>query len=253
MSVNQTIATVEDLLDPELRVIGGISTKHPGEPKVRVSKKYVPIYTDEIVKYLSPEFKFQRGTRFFGYCNAHSVDLDYNGDKLIIENSYDLSRAFSFKYKDAHISIPLDLERQLHIGIKATKVADGFKNNKGDIITAINSAKTIVEKLKTVPALKLFRSDIRKIVFKEVREKEGFSKVNHHTVPARLENASVYEYVNYIVDNYFIGKYTYRIKDPKSGLFVVKAGRATKSPFVRLKITNNVYDYLHENYVEAFI
>lgn len=219
--------------------------------KGKVSKKYVPIYTSEVIQHLSPEFEFKRGVKYYDFNSAHSVYLDYNGATVSIENSYDRSRAFSFKYNDGSIVIPLDLTRQLHIGKKATTVSEEIRINKDEIMVAISNAKTIVEKLKDVTALPQFKADIEKVIFKPIIEKEGFQELLLHEVGE--SNDTVYKYINRLVKMYEEGDYHIKIKDKKTGDFRTRFGRKSSSAFVKLQTTNAVYKYLYDEYIEAFI
>lgn len=217
----------------------------------KVSKKYVPIYTSEVIEHLSPEFEFNYAVKYYSFNSAHSAYLDFNGATISIENSYDRSRAFSFKYNDGAITIPLDLNRQLHIGEKAKVVVNDISINKDAIIKGIENAKTVVEKLKFAKATDEFKDAIKNIIFKQAIEKDNFVELIDADVASTYK--SVYTYVNATIKKYEEGNYRIKQVSKKDGQMELRHGRKSSSAFLKLQITNAIYEYVAENFPEAFI
>jgi len=218
------------------------------DPLTGVSKKYVPILSTEIVDILAPEFEFTQGVRYYNYNSAHSIHFEYKGNHIALENSYDRSRAFSFKLLSNWIALPLDLERQIHLGENAKALTPNFKINKSEISEAISTARTIVNKLKSVSARPEFKAEIENIVFKTIKERKGFLDI---TFEVGSQYDTVYKYINEICDTYINGHYIYR--EVVNGETKNRKARKSNSNFMRLQMTNKVYAYLYENYIEAFI
>jgi len=216
-----------------------------------VSEKYVPIYTSEIIEHLEPEFSFKYGVKYYNFNSAHSVYLDYKGATISIENSYDRSRAFSFKYNDNGFIIPLNLNRKLHIGEQAKIIVDNISVNKDELIDAIENAKSAVEKLKHTPVRDDFKIAVRDIVFKQPMSKDNFVELVDWNVSEIYKN--VYDYTNAMIKKYEEGDYFVKLKSKKTGNIELKAGRKSSSAFLKLQMTNAIYKYIKEAFPEVFI
>lgn len=215
----------------------------------KVSNKYVPIYTSEIVRDLAPEYTFVEAVRYCTYNTMHSVLLKNDeGDAIVIDNSYDRTRAFSLHYSIGKFNIPLNLERQVHIGENAKHLVEDLTLNKADIKVAIENAKIIAQNLKETHIIDKFKTDIINIVFKQITSRKNFVELD-------LDIADSYDnffdFINTVVDRYYKGEYHIVKKTAKGES--IKKGRVIKSRFSKLKITNKIHKYLVESAIELFV
>ena len=225
----------------ELEIFENVSPK--------VSAKYVPIYTSEVVRDLAPEFKFVEGVRYCSYNTMHSVLLkNEDGDVIVMDNSYDRSRAFSLYFSVGKFNIPLNLDRQIHIGENARHLVEDLTLNKKDIQKAIEDAKTIARNFKDTHIIDDFKKEIIDIVFKQVKSRKNFVELDL-IIADGYDN--FFDFINTVIDRYYKGQY-HVVKKTAKGERIHK-GRVIKSRFGRLQISNNVYKHLAKNHIELFV
>lgn len=214
----------------------------------RVSDRYVPIYTSEVVKNLSPEFDFVSGTKFSNSCTQHMVHLNIGSSNISISNSYDRSKSFSLYLVSHNVQIPLNLEKQVHIGQNASRLTADFKLNKPDILEAIKNAEQTINTLKNTKIVDRIKSKLQNIVFATPMLRKGFSELDVKS----LDNISVYEYINDMINTYICGDYHVVVKN-KYGQNVVRKGRVVKSKFTKVVIMNRVFKYINSELPELSI
>jgi hypothetical protein len=212
----------------------------------KVSEKYVPIYTTDIIESLEPEFKFSHAYKL-NNGTAHAAILvtfrfNEDGDNILIENSYDRTRAFRLSFLKNSFIIPLDLDKVVHIGDRAKDIETHFAENKENILEALKNAKEIVHYLQVTKIPKKIKNDIKNIVF-ENQIKSG--KEIDITIASSYD--SIFTYTETLIDRFVNGEY-HTIKDGK-----VRKGRKVKSNFRKLQLTNKIYKYLKETYKHIFI
>jgi len=215
----------------------------------KVSAKYVPIYTSEVIKALEPEFTFIEGMRYNNYKTMHSVYLENDlGDKITIDNSYDRTRAFGFRFHSDGLAIPLNLDRQIHIGQHAQELADNLIVDKQALVDAIQNAKNVVQVLRDTPITQGFKDEIISVIFKKVIERNGFKALDI-VIADSYDN--FYSFIVTAVARYLKGDYT--VTMDVDGREVTRKGHVIKSRFQRLYVTNDVYGYLEEERPEVFV
>ena len=217
-----------------------------------VSKKYVPIYTSEIIEILAPEFHFVSGEKYYNFNSAHTVFLESeNGIKIAISNSFDRTRAFSAFLIADEVRIPLNLDRQIHLGQEAAALTENFKANKPEFFVAIEHATAIVRKLKTTNIPQYVKDEVQEIVFAATKKRKGFLELDLN-IADNYDNC--YTYINTCISRYVKGEYNVVIesKSHKDGE-VIRKGVKLGSRFVKLQVTNEVYTYLSTEMPELFI
>jgi len=211
-----------------------------------VSEQYVPLYTSEIVKELEGSFEFESAVRYCDSGTMHSVTLvNREGDRIHIDNSYDRSRAFSLRFTDGQITIPLDLDKVVHRGTNAKELIDNIHRDKNSIVEALQDAKTTVLNLKETKITKEFKEAIIAVIFKDVL----VSKEVDITIADSYD--TFYEYIHTVTDRFLKGEYHTVGRNDKSDM--IRKGRVIKSRFRRLDVTLKVYKFLKSNVPELFI
>ncbi len=217
----------------------------------KVSAKYVAIYSSQIIKDLAPEWSFVEGTRFWKRNTAHSVLLENKeGDRISITNSYDRSAAFSLHYLvKGGIRIPLNLDRQVHIGKNAASLVEDLTLNKDELAIAVKQAKTLVLKMKDTRINDRFKPEIIDIVFSNIVERKDFLELD---LTIGDEYTTVYSYITTVVERFFAGHYNYVVK-LKSGEEKIRKGKVNTNRFSKLYRTNKLYQHLLEKHLELFM
>ena len=219
-----------------------------------VSEKYVPIFTSEIIEILSPEFKFVSGEKYYNFNSAHTVFLeDTKGTRIAISNSYDRTRAFSAYLISEEMRIPLNLDRQIHLGSEAAVLVENFKLNKPEFFVAIEHAKEIVGKLKTTNIPEYLKEEIVTYVFDKPLKRKGVVELDLVIAETDYYN-TCYGFINTVIGRYVKGDYNLVVesKTHKDGE-IIRKGIKLSSRFIKLQVTNAVYNYLAEELPELFI
>lgn len=215
----------------------------------KVSDKYVPIFTSKVIQNLSPEFEFKSGLKFSNANSQHMVYLKYdNQTDIAIANSFDRSRAFSVHLVSNNIHIPLDLDRQIHVGEHAASLTENFKINKSEVVDAIKHAKSIVFKLQRTPAIDRIKTDIINIVFDTPMKRKGFAELDFKI---DRDVKTVYTYINAAVDTYIKGEYHIALE--KNGKDIIRKGVKINSRFKKICIMNSIYKYIEKELPEVLI
>ena len=217
-----------------------------------VSDKYVPIYTSEIIEILEPEFKFVGGEKYYNFNSAHTVFLESeNGIRIAISNSFDRTRAFSAFLIADEIRIPLDLDRQIHLGSEAAALTENFRDNKPEFFVAIEHATAVVRKLKTTNIPQYVKDEVTEIVFAATKKRKGFIELDLNIAD---NYNTCFTFINSCIYRYIKGEYNV-VLESKSSLDgeVIRKGSKLSSRFVKLQLTNEVYSYLAEELPELFI
>ncbi len=216
----------------------------------RVSKKYVPIFTTEIIEILSPEWEFIGGKQFVKGLSKHYVDLtNDDGDLIRIYNSYDRSLALSVSLVSDGLGIDLGVDRLIHIGHKAKEFTEDLKLFKDDIAKGIVTAKKIDAFLKTAKVTPRIQKEISNIIYRKEADRKGFQSYTNY-VDVLVEKKSIKNIKAYILKSlelYYDGEYTITVSGVK------KDGRKTKSYLRIIADENRIYTYLEENFPEYFI
>jgi len=239
-----------------------------------VSKKYVPIYTSEIVESLKPEFEFDYGYKFGDKSSKHYVQLKNKDEDIIrIYNSFDRSFALRIYFITDDLQFPLvDNGRIVHIGEKAKKIED-FKDLKKEILKSIPAIKELKANLeneivdldseiiaeinRTIPFEVIYRAEYN------LRKRKGDTKSKFEvkfdnyvdTVAKKAaENGNpltVYQYLNLSIKNFIDGNYglihVLNNKETK------KSGKKITSPFSRVLALFRINNKLQEVLPEYFI
>jgi hypothetical protein len=245
----------------------------------KVSERYVPIYTTELIEALAPEFEFVQGYKFGrGTGSKHYITLkNKDNDCIRIYNSFDASLAFRayLVSDDIQFSI-VDENRVIHTGDKARSLGDKdhIQEIKEAIIKAIPNTKLLSSKLKDTEidldseiADKIKEAISKYKMYHYIRSKKRTKKaekdvdvdvdyefVNYtDDVVKKLQDAgkniSIYSYINLSIKNFLQGNYG--IKNTKTQ--VVSSGNPVKSVTNRIIITNNVAKVLEKDYFEYLI
>ena len=216
-----------------------------------VSERYVPIYSTELIEALAPEFEFQNGLKFRPGSNAHYIDFKgRDGEHLRIYNSYDRSMAIRVDMISEGVSIPLGIDRLIHLGKKAEHFKEDFTEAKKDIIEAVATGQEIDMFLKNTVAVAPITEKITKAVFKIGRTKEQEAKiteVNNYTDLLLEKGISLKVYLNKTINSFIKGEYTY-ISDG-----VKRNGTRRDSMLQKLQCENRVMTLLKEENIEVFL
>jgi len=217
-----------------------------------VSDKYVPIYTSEIIKILEPEFKFVSGEKYCNFNSQHSVFLENDtGDTIIITNSYDRTRAFSASLIADEIRIPLNLDKQIHLGSEAAALTENFKENKVEFFKAIEHAKDVIRNLKSTNIPDYIKEVVIEKVFAKPLARKGFLELD---LTISDNYVTCFTFINSAITRYVNGEYNIALtsKTHVDGE-VIRKGVKTNSRFIKLQITNEIYSYLKDEIPELFI
>jgi len=217
----------------------------------KVSDKYVPIFTSELMKLLEPEYKFEDGVRIKGTTTAHFVDLkNEDGDTIRIYNSFDRTMALRIDMVSEGIAIPLGIDKLIHIGQKAKNFQEEFKEAKADILAAVIVAKTFKEYLEKTVATEDIAKEITNSIFVHGNGKEqnlGITEFINYTDLLLNQNISLKKYINLSIRSYQLGEYSY-VKDGKK-----MNGRPKTSVLGRVHLENRLIQTLNEKFPEYFL
>ncbi len=214
----------------------------------RVSNKYVPILTTDVIKALSPEFNFVSGVKFVRGRSKHYVDLvNKAGDQIRVYNSFDRSLALRASLISDGLVIDLGVDRLVHIGQRAKDFTETLENTKADIIKNIKTTKKMVRKLSKEVITPEMAKDISDIVFAKVMKKGATEYTNYTDVLMENKDITITNYVKGTLTNYFSGNYTYVKKGEK------RNGLKKDSMLAKVKIENKLMAFLEEAYLEYFL
>ena len=212
------------------------------------SKKYVPIYSSEVIRLLEPEFKFVEAVKFSPISSAHYFDLVTNDNKtkLRIYNSYDRKLALRVSLVSDGMTIPLGVDRLVHIGAKAQSFTEDFTDAKEEIIKAIDTAKVVDTFLKDTTIYPELAEVLTENIFTLWKSKNSV-KVNN---PADnlIDKVSIKEYLTKSINIYLKGAYTFVNKDGKT-----LKGAKEGSVVYRLRTENKVIKVLKAEFPELFL
>ena len=94
----------------------------------RVSEKYAPIFSTDLIKILAPEFKLVKAQRTSSGSTGHYVDMINDKKETIrIYNSYDRTLSFRMSLVSGKYSIDLGTNRVIHRGETASTLTETFK------------------------------------------------------------------------------------------------------------------------------
>jgi len=216
-----------------------------------VSEKYVPIYTSEIIKILEPEFKFVSGEKYYNFNSAHTVFLENtDGTKIAISNSYDRTRAFSAFLVHDEIRIPLNLDRQIHLGGEAALLTENFRENKNEFFIAIEHAKRVVKNLQDTEIPEDLKEEIVDIVYAIPKGRKAFIELD---LIIADNYKSVYSFINTCISRYISGEYNLVLEAKNKDGELIRKGSKLTSRFVKLQVTNAIYTHLFKTMPELFI
>jgi len=213
----------------------------------KVSKKYVPILSSDIIDALAPEFSFVGGTKFYKYSTSHNIRL-YNAEldtEIVFENSYDRSRALVFSVVVDGVFLPINIDRIVHIGQYAKAFVSDTVVNKEAIIEGIKNTTDLVVTLKETKATKEFKTAIEGYVFGIQSKRKGFQGYKLNIASRYKKN--VYDYATRLTNDFLEGNYTVTING------VEKQGTRNGDKFERTRISNKIVKFLKEEYIEIFV
>jgi len=212
----------------------------------KVSDQYQPIYTSYIVEVMKPEFHLERGYDLGG--TRHSVKIVNDRDEyIVIENSFDGSWAFRLWVgkRGEYFHIPLDLERVIHRGQKAKSLTENFLYSKEEVLEAFKNTRTIMKKLQETR----ISENVKKRIIEEV-----FKKQIKDGLEVEIEIASsydtIYDYIQTVLERYVDGGYY--LKNPRSDK-VRKGRKKSQEVFLKMRVMNNLYKIIQEEYPEVLI
>ena len=211
----------------------------------KVSKKYVPIFTSDIINVLSPEFKFVDGCQPVASTTAHYVNLSDGTNTIRIYNSYDRKLALRFAFVE-EVAIDLGVDRLIHLGNKAATFVSSLEDVKKEILTAVNTAVKINTYLSNVKITPEIAKSISNIVFSNIIKKEGFQEYTNY-IDLLIPKVSIKAYIYQTLNKYIAGDYVYTIKGVK------KNGKRKGSLFFKLKKENQLMNFIQEEYVELML
>jgi hypothetical protein len=223
----------------------------------KLSDKYVPIKTSELVKALEPEYQFTDGYRFAGNGSTrHYVDLKSDDTTIRIYNSFDGSLALRAYITSGGLQFSLFKDtRVIHRGQGALEVYN-VQEVKEQILNAVPVAQEMINKLSTMDVTEEIQEIVNEAVFKEqkARIKYDAEFVNYVDEAKKMleENGktmSTYAYINRTINNYLKGDYGVKYKDKNT----LRAGRPIKSPYSRITLVSVVEKALTEKMPEYFI
>ncbi len=219
----------------------------PGE---KTSEKYVLLKSTEIIKALSPEFELVKIEQWGNAKCRHSVSL-YNKEndiKIVFDNAFDGRDAFRIRL-DADLHIPLNFERQVHMGKPASDMIVHFKDSKSDLIQSAIDAREIYQKLKSTNIPQFIKEDLEDLVFGSIKRSKTFIELDYTKNVQNLNSFG--EYLNGLVSAFMNGDYNVVVKT-KSGERV-RAGRIPKNRYQGLEIQQKLHKYIKKELPLAFI
>ena len=215
-----------------------------------VSDKYVPIFTTDIMALLEPEFTFEYGLQITPASSAHFVSLKNDDTNIRVYNSFDRSMALRIDMVADGISIPLGIEKLIHIGQKAKNFQEEFNLAKQDILDAVVTAKVFTAHLQNTKATKEIAAEITKSIFvhgKGSARNKGITKINNYTDLLLEKGITLSKYINLSIRSFLTGEYTY-IKDGKK-----INGKSKRSLVYKLHLENRLIKTLQEKFPEFFL
>jgi len=216
----------------------------------RVSKKYVPIMSTELIALMEPEFKFVGGTQIRKGSTKHYIDLDSGDDHLRIYNSYDRTMALRVNLVSDGMVIPLGVDRLVHIGQKAKDFTVEFTEAKDEIKEAIKTAKLTDFFLKDNVITVELAKTLTEAIFQHGTGKkinQGITDIRNFTDILIDQKISIKKYITLSVRAFLTGEYTY-IKNGKK-----LNGRKKEGIMRKVKIENRVIKALTDEYPEYFL
>ncbi len=226
----------------ELRAFETVSPK--------VSAKYVPIYTSELIEIMEPEFTLINGCKIFPSWSAHYVDLGNEaGDTIRIYNSFDRRWALGVSLiSENGLSIKLGgVDRLIHMGQKAESFKESFAEAKDSILESIANAKVLFGVLSSVSIEKELADKITNIVFRKFIKKDGFQDVSNPADILLDKSISVANYITLTLKNYEDGNYTVTANAKK------RTGRKTKSVFDKVTSENIIMKLIETDFLEYLL
>jgi len=213
----------------------------------KVSKKYVPILSSDIIDALAPEFTFVGGTKFYKYSTSHNIFLhnEETNTTIVFENSYDRSRALVFSVVVDGVYLPISIDRIVHIGQYAKSFVDDTIVNKEAILEGIKNTNNLVVTLKETKVTKEFKKAIEGYVFDIQSKRKGFQGIKLDISPYYKRN--LYTYITRLTNEFLEGNYTVTVNGTE------KKGTRNGDKFERTRISNKIVKYLKEEYIELFI
>ena len=220
-----------------------------------VSKKYVPIFSSEIVEAMEPEFEFLGFKKYFGKRTPHSFTLrnTETGEIIKIFNSYDGTMALRMFYVDGDLPIDLGVDRLIHRGNKAKDFKESIEDAKFAIIDAVETAKTLNQVLESTKVTKKQQKRITEVVFSRIIKRKDVNEVTNYvdvlveTAGERDHEFSIKQYILGSIQEFIGGNYTYVQNGTK------KNGRKINSAFGRVEIENDVVKMIEDEFVEVML
>ncbi len=219
-----------------INTIEDVKTFEKVSPKC--SSKYVPIKTSDFIKAMDGKFDFVGGKQYQYASSAHSVTLEKGeGLQVYIENSFDRSMSLrvSFKYNE----FIFGRIKQVHIGQGAQELA----KMSNDITKWYDNASGAINTLRNMTLPLDVQVEIAKIAFKA----RGVDLAYIRNLEYNSNNAL--EFIEYIVQGIKEGDF-FRT-DLKTGK--LKTLQKVKSQYLVVKINNEIWEYISDEYPELYI
>ena len=214
-----------------------------------VTKKYVPIFTSEIIELLKPEFELVEVKRFGKATSAHYADfISKDGIQLRIYNSYDRELALRVNLLADGMLIPLGVERLVHMGQNAKNFTKEFKDAKKEIIDAVQTAKDIDTFLKGHIISEAMAKKFTEVIFKLPKNREAVSIKNPVESIVGKMDVTLKEFIKKSIVNYLRGEYQYTNKEGKT-----LKGPKQGTLLARVIVENRVIKEIDEQFPELFI
>ncbi len=214
----------------------------------KVSAKYVPIYTSELIKILEPEFTLVNGCKPYPSYTTHYVDLvNETGDTIRIYNSFDRRWALSVNLISDGLTIKLGTDRLIHMGQKATNFTEDFEDAKQSILDAIVNAKTFAGVLASTKIEKDLAKAITDSVFRNFIKKDGFQEIVNYADILIEKDITVKNYINTTLKNFAEGNYTVTISGKK------RVGRKSSNVFEEVLNKSKIMKLVENEYLEYLL
>ncbi len=231
----------------EVNSIEGLKAFEQISPKV--SSKYVPIYSTELVETLAPEFTLVKAVKICDSSSMHYTDMiSQEGDHIRFYNSFNRSLAFRMSLITSDgLIVGLGSDRITHIGKNAKNLIDDTVEYKKSIIESITNAKILAKTLKTENIKANLARVISDIIFKNIIEKKGFQGYGNLVDVLLEQDISITDYINKTIKNFLGGNYTYTVNGVK------KIGRPNRSTYKKVIIETSLIKFLENEFPEYFI
>jgi len=208
----------------------------------RVSSKYVPIYTSNLVESLSEGFSIISGSIYRYTSNAHYIVLGSNKNdklKLYIDNSFDRTVALriSFMYKN----LIFGFIKQVHMGESASDIS----HNYDSVSELYIKASSFID---TLSKYQLDEED-RQVIVEQLFKERGIplNRVVEESIFKFKESETTLEYFDRIIGLLMSGEF--QINSTKG----IKLARASKSQFLKISMNKRIYTYLTKHNPELAI